>query len=181
MDVFEAISGRHSYRGEFIDQPVPRSDLEKIVQAGIQAPSGCNAQTTTFVIVDDPVVLAKMADLVPRPIMRAARAVITCIAEHRPVYKGKSFGIEDCAAATENILLAITALGYATVWIDGVLREGDRARQVAELLGVPADREVRIVLPVGLPKEHCKQREKQQFSERSWFNRYGAGKDREML
>ncbi|MCK4343353.1 MAG: nitroreductase family protein [Phycisphaerae bacterium] len=53
MDVFEAIAKRHSYRGPFKDQPVPRADLQRIVQAGLQAPSGKNAQTTTFVIVDE--------------------------------------------------------------------------------------------------------------------------------
>ena len=53
MDVFEAIAKRHSYRGPFRDRAVPRADLERIVQAGLQAPSGKNAQTTSFVIVDD--------------------------------------------------------------------------------------------------------------------------------
>ena len=181
MDIFKAIAARHSYRGEFTDRPVPRSDLEKIVQAGMAAPSGCNAQTTTFVIVDDAAILSKLADLVPRPVMRGAKAVIVCIAEHRPVYKDKSFGIEDCSAATENMLLAITALGYATVWIDGVLREYNRARQVGDLLGVPPDRDVRIVLPIGVPKDHCRQREKQPFSTRAWFNSYNGRKDGKQL
>ena len=54
MDVFEAIAKRHSYRGPFKDQPISREDLRRIVQAGIQAPSGGNRQTTTFVIADDP-------------------------------------------------------------------------------------------------------------------------------
>ena len=54
MDLFEAIARRYSYRGAFSDAPVLRKDLEKIVQAGIHAPSACNAQVATFVIVDDP-------------------------------------------------------------------------------------------------------------------------------
>lgn len=54
MDLFEAVARRHSYRGPYTDQPVPREDLRKIVQAGIQAPSGRNEQTTSFVIIDDP-------------------------------------------------------------------------------------------------------------------------------
>jgi len=53
MDIFEAIAKRYSYRGEFTLAPVPRSDLEKIVQAGIQAPSGCNEQVVSFVIIDE--------------------------------------------------------------------------------------------------------------------------------
>ena len=46
MDVFEAIARRHSYRESFRDEPVPRADLRRIVQAGLQAPSGKNAQTS---------------------------------------------------------------------------------------------------------------------------------------
>lgn len=174
MDVFDAISARHSYRGDFLDKQVPRKDLEKIVQAGLQAPSGCNAQTTSFVIVDDAALVAQIAEIVPRPVIRAAKAIIVCLAEERPVFKGMTFAVEDCSAATENILLAITALGYATVWIDGVLREDSRAEKVAALLGVPAGREVRVILPIGIPKERCAQKEKLPFNERAWFNHYGA-------
>ena len=54
MDLFDAIAQRYTYRGSFTPAPVPRDDLVKIVQAGIQAPSGKNEQTTSFVIVDDP-------------------------------------------------------------------------------------------------------------------------------
>jgi len=79
MNLFDAVEKRHSYRGGFRDVPVPREDLRKLVQAGLQAPSGCNAQTTSFVIVDDPAVLAKLADIMDRPVVRAAKAVIVCV------------------------------------------------------------------------------------------------------
>jgi len=50
MDFFEAVDARYSYRGEFADEAVPRDDLEKILRAGLAAPSGCNKQTTTLVL-----------------------------------------------------------------------------------------------------------------------------------
>ena len=174
MDVFEAIEKRHCYRGSFRDEPVPRSDLERIVRAGLQAPSGCNAQTTTFVIVDDADTLAQLAQIVDKPVARAAKAVIVCVAEHRPVFGELSFGVEDCSAAVENVLLAVTALGYATVWLDGVLRVEGRAQRVAKLLGVPEGLEVRILLPLGVPEEAPAGPEKRPFEQRAWFNRYGA-------
>lgn len=144
----------------------------KIVQCGIRAPSGCNAQTTSFVIVDDAGTVASIAGIVDKQVVREAKAVIVCVVEHRPVYKDSSFGVEDCAAAVENMLLAITALGYATVWIDGALREEGRAKQIAELLGVPSGLEVRVILPVGEPAAACVQREKKAFEERAWFNKW---------
>jgi nitroreductase len=174
MDVFEAISARHSYRGAFSDEPVPREDLVKIVQAGIQAPSGCNAQTTSFVVVDEPALLREMAAIVDSRVVHSARAVIVCAVEHRDVYRGMSFGVEDCAAAVENMLLAVTALGYATVWIDGALRVDERAEQIAALLSIPDELQVRVILPLGRPVEYVTQKEKNPFGERAWFNQHGS-------
>jgi nitroreductase len=173
MDVFEAIDRRHSYRGHFTNKKILRSDLIKIVQAGIQAPSGCNAQTTSFIIVDDDGLLKQMSEIVDKkPVMDEARAVIVCVVENKPVYKGQSFAVEDCAAAVENMLLAITGLGLATVWLDGVLRADSRAERIAALLGVPENRQVRIVLPLGYPKEVVSQASRLPFEERASFNRF---------
>ena len=57
MNTFEALTGRYSYRGIYQNAPVPREDLERIMQAGLDAPSGCNTQTTSLIAVDDPEVL----------------------------------------------------------------------------------------------------------------------------
>ena len=174
MDVFEAIKKRHSYRGGFKDLPVPRSDLERIVEAGLCAPSGCNAQTTSFVIVDDPSLIAGIAAIAGKQVVREARAIVVCIVEHRPVYGDISFGVEDCAAAVENMLLAVTALGYATVWIDGALRHESKGARIGALLNVPGDMDVRIILPIGVPAEQVSAKPKLPFAKRAWFNRYNG-------
>jgi nitroreductase len=172
MDIFEAIEKRHSYRFGYKDQAVPREDLVRIVQAGIQAPSGCNAQTTSFVIVDEPELIAKINVVMNKRVIGEAKAIIVCVASHPDVYHGMSFGVEDCAAAVENMLLAITGLGYATVWMDGALRCDENAQKIAALLGVPEEREVRIVLPIGVPAQQVVQKEKKPFEERASFNRF---------
>lgn len=174
MELFEAIGKRHSYRGPFTDAPVPEADLKKIVRAGIQAPSGKNEQTTSFVILNDPAIVRQAAEIINRPVCQTARAMIVCVTDPRPTFYGHSFHAEDCAAAVENMLLAITALGYATVWLDGVLRLEDVAERLAALLGVPTGKIVRIVLPLGVPAETVAQKEKLPFDQRAWFNRYGA-------
>ncbi len=174
MDLFEAIDRRYSYRGAFTDAPVPRQDLQKIVQAGIQAPSACNAQVTSFVMVDDPTLLRQIAEIMNRTPCPTAKAMIACVADPQPVYHALSFSAEDCAAAVENILLAIAALGYATVWIDGALRTKERAERIGELLGVPAGKKVRVLLPLGVAAEPGQQREKLPFAQRAYFNHYGS-------
>lgn len=175
MDLFEAIAQRHSYRGSYLNTPVPREHLRRIVQAGLQAPSGCNNQTTTFVIVDEPELLRAIGGMPKATVsLQQAKALIACVVPNRLAHRQEfmTFEIEDCAAAVENILLAIAALGYASVWLDGWLRVGGRAHQIAEWLGVPGDRSVRVLLPVGVPAEPAAPPEKLPFEARAWFNRY---------
>lgn len=172
MDLFEAIRSRHSYRGHFLKRSVPREDLRRIVEAGIQAPSGYNAQTTSFVVVDEADLVAAVADILGKPKLAEAPALIVVLmdADGSPG-EDYRFGVEDYAAATENILLAITALGYASVWIDGALRSQRRAERIAELLKVGDRFSVRVVLPVGVPEEKRVQQPKKSFEERAAFNR----------
>jgi nitroreductase len=174
MDLFEAIGKRYSYRGCFTAAPVPRADLVKIVQAGIQAPSGKNEQVVSMVIVDDPQLLGEVARILDRPVANSAKAMIVCATDPRPVYEGISFAVEDCAAAVENMWLAITALGYGSVWLDGVLRWDNKAQRIGQLLGIPSSMTVRIVLPIGVAAEPGVQKEKLPFDRRAWFNRYGG-------
>jgi nitroreductase len=154
---------------------VRHEDLLNIVQAGLDAPSGKNCQTTQFVIVDDPNLLEQIRQMHPaNKAMQQARAFIACIIDKQPeaVYEGLQFQVEDCAAAVENMLLAITALGYASVWVDGWLRREGRSDAIGKLLGVPDSKIVRILLPIGVPAEEYKQPKKMPFSERAWFNQY---------
>ncbi len=174
MDLFEAIEKRYSYRETFTDAPVSREDLGKIVEAGIRAPSAKNEQVVSFVIVDDPQRLNEIARIVDRPVCHTARALIACVTDPRPILGELSFAAEDCAASVGNMLLAVTALGYATVWLDGVLRVENKAARVAKLLGVPQRRAVRVLLPIGVAAEPGRQKEKLPFDQRAWFNQYGA-------
>lgn len=182
MQLFEAIRKRHSYRGGYTDQLVTRDDLCKIVEAGIRAPSGYNAQTTRFVIVNEADLLQAIAAHNPAStVLNQCKALIACIAPKEPAADSDRadrnrlfFGIEDCSAAVENMLLAITALGYASVWLDGWLRREGRAEAIGQLLRVPSSHVVRVLLPIGLPAEERPQAPKKPFAERAWFNRYGG-------
>ena len=177
MNFFEVVTNRHSYRGAYLDQPIPRKDLLKIVDAGIKAPSGKNAQTTRFVIVDDPGVLEEISKIYPSStVIKQAKALICAIVDKQPekILEQIDFQAEDCAAAVENMLLAITALGYASVWIDGGLRFESRAERIGELIQVPQEKIIRVALPVGVPAEEVLQaRPKMSLEERAWFNCYG--------
>ena len=174
MDIFEAINKRHSYRGEFAATTIPQEDLKKIVQAGLEAPSGCNAQSTEFIIVDDPKLIQQIALIFDKVFITEAKALIVCLINTEPqaVFSDMSFEIEDCSAAVENMLLAITALGYSSVWLDGMLRRDNAAEKIGEILDVPQGKKAQVLLPVGKAVSEQRVPGKKSFNERAWFNGY---------
>lgn len=174
MDAMQAILERRSYRGKYTADPVPREDMVKILEAGLAAPSGCNKQTTSLIAVDDPQVLAQLHSVITPPIGETAPAMICVLTERIVAYRDRCFATQDYAAAIENMLLAITALGYESVWVEGHITDQDQiGRKMADILGVPQDMELVCFLPVGRAAEDVKAPVKKAFSERAWFNGFG--------
>ncbi len=172
MDFFEAVAQRGSYREEFLAEEVTQADLTQILTAGIRAPSGYNYQTPAFVAVTDKTLLGEIAELMPTGATETAPAMIVILSEFRQADNGLSFEVEDYAAAAENILLAITALGYAGVWMDGMTKLGNNGEKLEKLLNVPEGKRVRTLIPLGRPAKPVVQKEKLPFSERVSFNRF---------
>ena len=174
MSVFETISSRYSYRGTYVTEPVPREDLKMIMQAGLAAPSGCNKQTTSLIAVDDPSLLQKLHAVITPSFAETAPAMICVLTERIIAYRDRCFATQDYAAAIENMLLAITALGYESVWVEGHVTDVDRiGRRMADILGVPENMELVCFLPVGKAAEPVKGPAKKPFAQRAWFNGYG--------
>ena len=67
MNALECIIRRHSYRGEYINESVPREDLTRIMEAGLAAPSGCNKQTTSLIAVDDEELVMRLKSVIEPP------------------------------------------------------------------------------------------------------------------
>ena len=174
MDYFETAAARHSYRGAYLPAPVPREHLIKILEAGCQAPSGCNMQTTSFVAVDDPEVLKQLHALLRKPLGITAPAMICVLTQALPAYHSRLFHVQDYSAAIENLLLAITALGYASCWVEGYVTDPEGlGKQMSQVLGVPEEYEMVAYLPVGIPAEPLRQVPKKPLAERAWFNGFG--------
>ena len=173
MNVMEAILNRHSYRGKYKPVPVPREALVKIMEAGLAAPSGCNKQTTSLIAVDDPEVLKKILAVIDPPVAETAPAVICVLTQRIFAYRDRCFAVQDYAAAIENMLLAVTELGYQSCWYEGHITDVDRiGYQIAQILGVPDDHELVCILPVGVAETEPAAPRKKSFEERAWFNSY---------
>lgn len=171
MTLLDLIHSRHSYRGKYENTPVPREDLIKIMEAGLAAPSGCNKQTTSLIAVDDTEVLAKLRAVIQPPVGETAPAIICVLTQRINAYRDKCYATHDYAAAIENMLLAIVALGYQSCWYEGHITDEDRiGDQMAKILGVPDDYELVCFLPVGIAKDTPSGPKKKAFEERAWFN-----------
>lgn len=171
MDLFEAINKRRSIR-KYLDTPVAREDLEKIVAAGVEAPSGCNLQLRQYIIVDDPAVMDQL-----RPASNAignAPAAIVVIIDPKASPYGE-YWIQDASAAMENMLLAAEALGYGGCWIEGPLRSvPENEDRYREILGVPEKLRVWCLTPIGRPAEEATRPPKPSAADVTFYNRFGS-------
>ena len=170
----DLILRRRSYRGKFKPAPVPQRDLRTIMEAGLAAPSGCNKQTCSLIAVDDPAVLERLRQVIDPPVGETAPAVICVLTRRINAYRDRCFATQDYAAAIENMLLAVTALGYQSCWYEGHITDTDRiGDRMAEILDVPAEYELVCLLPVGIPEGEPAMPKKKLFEERAWFNGFG--------
>ena len=173
MNVLDAIHNRHSYRGKFKNTPVPKDDLIKIMQAGLDAPSGCNKQTTVLIAVDDPEILEKLHNVINPPIAETAPAAICVLSKRINAYRDKCFAVQDYSAAIQNMLLAIVELGYQSCWYEGHITDDDRiCDKMAKVLNIPDDYELVCFLPVGIAESVVSVPRKKPFDERAWFNSF---------
>ncbi|MDW7659052.1 MAG: nitroreductase family protein [Bacillota bacterium] len=170
MDFFEVVHLRYSHKDGFLSDQVPREHLEQIAAAGLAAPTGCNAQVVSLVIIDSEPVLGQLRQLVPTQGIKTAPAVIAVVTDSAPVMQQTSFQVEDYSAATTTMLLAATALGYASVWLDSPLTKIDVQKQACELLGVPKGHKIWVFLPIGKP-DGGSRRCKLPFIERVFYSR----------
>lgn len=171
MDTLQAILNRRSYRGKFKPDPIPRADLNVIMEAGLAAPSGCNKQTVSLIAVDDPKLLKQLRAVIQPPVGETAPAMICVLTQRIIAYRDRCFATQDYAAAIQNMLLAIVALGYQSCWYEGHITDEDRiGDQMARILGVPEGYELVCFLPVGVAEEEPKPPRKKGFEERAWFN-----------
>ena len=135
--VLENIATRSSVR-QFTDRPVDKSTLETIVRAGMAAPSAMNKQPWAFVVVTEREVLDSLMNVHPYSNLKTATAAVIVCGDMEKASNdfGREYWIQDCSAATENILLAAHALGVGAVWC-GVYPNPNIQPEVKRVLGLP--------------------------------------------
>lgn len=151
--VLENIFARRSVRS-YTEQPVSRQILDTLARAGMAAPTGMAREPWAFVLIDQRSVLDSLAAGLPSAQMLkgAQAAIVVCgNTDKAPMEVDANYWVQDCSAATENILLAAQAVGLGAVWT-GAWPRADRMAHVIKTLNLPSNLIPLNVIAIGYPK-----------------------------
>ncbi len=150
----ECIMTRASVR-DYIAKAVPDSIVEKVLRAGMAAPTAANCQPWQFILIDDQALKDSISESFQyaKMVSRSAFDVVVCGNENLWMdsdTKSSGFWIQDCSAACENMLLAAHALGLGGVWC-GVYPDAERMEKLSQILELPDHMVPLAILSFGYP------------------------------
>lgn len=153
-EVLENIMTRTSVR-KFTDQPIKEDVFNLLLKAGMAAPSAVNAQPWAFVVVTDREVLDALNEIKPWFNLSTAQGAIVVCGDMNKALEGngREYWIQDCSAASENILLSAHALGLGAVWC-GVYPGDEIVKGVSSVLSLPENIIPLNVITLGYPAEN---------------------------
>jgi len=151
MDAVEAILSRRSIR-KYTSSPVPDELIEELLRAAMSAPSAGNEQPWHFVVIRDQRILNEIPKFheYSQMLREAPVAVLVCGDLKEQRHEG--FWIQDCSAATQNILVAAHTRGLGAVWL-GVYPIQKRIDGLRRLLGIPEHAIPLSLISIGYPAE----------------------------
>ncbi len=151
MDALEAILTRKSIR-RYTSEPVSDELIEKMLEAAMSAPSAANEQPWHFIIIKDRETLEHITRFHPfaKMLLQAQVAILVC--GDLRLDRCDGYWVQDCSAASQNILIAANALGLGAVWT-GIFPTEDRVVNMKKLLDIPDYVIPLCLIPVGYPVE----------------------------
>ena len=151
MEMQEGLLTRRSIRRYVKDKKVETRDLMEILQAGMYAPSAMNRQPWEFLVIDDEEKINHIMQVHPYCsfLKDAGTAIVVCGNLNEQM--ADNYWMGDCAAATENILLAAHAKGLGTCWC-GVYPTEQRMKEFSALLNLPPHVRPFSLVVIGYPE-----------------------------
>ena len=151
MDTLTAIHTRRSIR-KYTGQGVAEETITILLRAAMAAPSAGNEQPWHFVVITDRTILDAIPGFHPYAAMLKHASVAILVCGHLALEKYQGYWVQDCSAATQNILLAATAKGLGAVWT-AVYPLEDRVAGMRKLLNLPDHVIPLSLVPIGFPAE----------------------------
>jgi len=160
-ETLEVIHNRKSVR-HFTDQAVSEEQIKLLLRAGMAAPSAVNRQPWAFYVVTKRETLDALGEQLPyaKMLRQAQAAIVVCgDMEKAGNLKEQGYWVQDCSAATQNILLAAESIGLGAVWTAAYPYE-DRTKVVVEILNLPEKHIPLNVIPIGYATGEDKPKDK---------------------
>lgn len=151
MDILEALYTRRSIRKYTMGDVSPEI-VQKILKAGMSAPTSGNQRQWQFVVVRDREQMEKLIEAYPYATMLRDVPVAVIVCHDKSREKWEARWQMDCANATLNMLLAIHGLGLGGLWLE-IYPIEERVRMVQEFFGMPEGIVPLAVVPIGHPAE----------------------------
>ena len=143
------ILARRSVR-RYSAEPVSDEQIQTLLRAGMAAPSASNRRPWHFIVLRARVALDAFAE--QHPYAKMLREAPACIVVCGDSSISEQYWVQDCSAATENILLAAAGMGLGGVWL-GVYPNEARVAAVREIAGIPAEIMPLCGIALGWPAE----------------------------
>ena len=173
--VLDNILARTSIRS-YQDRPVEQDKIEKLLRAGMAAPSAVDKRPWHFIVVTDKQVLEGLAQANPNAGMaaRAPLAIVVCGDKTKALTRVPDYWVQDVSAATENILLAAHGMGLGAVWT-GTYPVTERVEKVAAVLNLPEHIIPFCTIVIGYPEKYQAPKDKWDEGNIS-YNTFGGKK-----
>ncbi len=168
MDVYEAMRQRRSVR-KFEDRDIPDDVLNRVLEAGVLAPTGRNLQGWKYVVVRDLETKQQLADASEQAFIATAQVVAAVVSldPDREMYCGIQAGPVDCAIVIDHMTLASVAEGLGSCWIGHF--DQDKCR---DILGVPAPAKIIEMLVLGYPGDSAGDKKRKNLDELACWEKF---------
>jgi len=152
-DILEHIMARRSIR-KYTDEAVTEEEITRLLKAAMAAPSASNRKPWEFVVITEPDMMRRVRSAMIFGRYNAPMAIVVC-GNMRRTYPppGTGYWVQDCSAATQNILLAAAGMGLGSVWL-GVYPISVFVARVRRVLNLPSHIVPLNVIYVGHPAQN---------------------------
>ncbi len=177
--VMKNIETRTSVR-QYLEEKIEIDEFIKpLLHAAMSAPSAMNRQPWEFIVIREREMLDKMGgEFKNASYLKTAQfAIIVCGNMKEAIEgEGRDFWVQDCSAATENLLLAAHSMGFGAVWC-GIYPSKERTEQLRNFLSLPEHIIPLNIIPIGIPEKEQKPKDKWK-DEKIHFDKYNASDDK---
>lgn len=157
-EMIDLIKTRRSIR-KYKAKAIPLEEINLIIECAMYAPSAGNQRPWEFIVVTDKSTLEQVAKISPYAMMAKEAPLVIAVCGNQNNERHKGFWIEDCSAATENLLLAAHSLGIGAVWT-GVYPKEDIVAKYQKLFNLPEKVSVLGIIVLGYPNEKPAQQDR---------------------